>query len=912
MRAPFFIPQLDYILFVDGAAFFILGAVCLFFLRHYGAGSRLPWAWLGAFGVLYGVCQWLGMAAVSLGDSDVFRTARFFLTAGALMLLSEFSRRGWNLLSARRVSLWVYFYLVLSAAAGGWYGWSGLDVAVRYVLIPVAGGAAGVVFLRFRRVEASVFSRISAGLLGGSAVFFFSYSLATGAAGFFPAFAGTQAPWICFLSAIAAAFCVLLFAVKEGAIFFFRHDIPRERRLTAWTAALFFVFLIYLAIGWRIVDVRGQRTLREESSVRALKARLYAQFFDMTMSRLQTIRALSSNPQVIAAMTKQPLAAQDLDMIHERLDRYRLGLGADVCFAMDTSGLTIASTNRRSPDSFIGKSYAFRPYFQEALKGAGATYLALGATSGTRGIYAAYPISAGSGVVGVVVAKGSTEVLDAYFRSYPHVFLVSPEGVVFVSSRPEWILRSLYGLSPIQREALRGTAQFGRGPWDSVGFEKMSGDRDKLLRGGEAYYYVEEPVASVSGWKVIFMDTSTRAAVARLTVILVLLSFLLLVVVVFLLALRLVFDKWHLQASENLYAALIEGSPDGVVVCDKKGACLSINQSGLGMIGLERQDVIGRSFVDLWGAESRARVRQALQRVVGGDRQVFDANVYHISGGHPVDVSVTLVPILGAGKQTGYFVCHARDISQEKRSREHLVQSSKMATVGSLATGVAHEFNNVLEIILAHAEMAQAGQDPEAMRRALRAIIDSSRRGAWIAKTMLDFSGKSLTQRERVDVAEVIRQDLVLLGKSLEAVGVTVETFFQDVPKVYGNPGQLSQVFTNIMVNARDTMRGLPERRLVIRLEADISQARVNVIFEDTGAGISPEIKDKLFGPFVTTKGLVGGGFDQQPGVGLGLFISYGMIKQHGGDITIDPRDGGGTVVRVILPIFSGHDQGKV
>ena len=173
------------------------------------------------------------------------------------------------------------------------------------------------------------------------------------------------------------------------------------------------------------------------------------------------------------------------------------------------------------------------------------------------------------------------------------------------------------------------------------------------------------------------------------------------------------------------------------------------------------------------------------------------------------------------------------------------------------------------------------------------------------AMPMLDFSCKSYDTRDRLDIADIIKQNLVLLDKVFEANNITLETQLKDVPRVYCNQGQLSQAFVNIMMNARDAMRGLPVKKLTITLDYDVDRSEVIVCFKDTGVGIKEELKSKIFGPFVTTKGILGGGDNKQPGVGLGLFVAYGIVKQHNGNITVESEEGKGAKFCITLPTFT-------
>jgi PAS domain S-box-containing protein len=600
---------------------------------------------------------------------------------------------------------------------------------------------------------------------------------------------------------------------------------------------------------------------------------------------------------------------------NDHVDRYRDGMGADVCYLMDHDGMTVASSNRNSPTSFVGKNYSFRPYFKEAMSGRPAIYLAKGVTSRERGIYVAYPVFGQSGkegtpVVGVAVAKGSLDGLGPYLRAYKYVYLSSPEGVIFVASDPRWVFRSTRDLTPLEKDALRSSRQFGDGPWDNIGFEKIDHAAGLVTFRGKVFRFADAAVEGLPDWKIVLIDDANNVAVTRLMLILIFLSFFLLISVVTLFIFRIFLDAVHIAESEALYETLVNSSPDSIEVYSKEGRCVSINKSGLEMMRWQAEDAVGKFFDELWGPEYKERVKNAVRGVLKGKVQTFEAKMLRRDGVSVIK-SVTLAPIFELSGAIRFFGCIARDVTDERRARERLVHSSKMATVGSLATGVSHEFNNVLEIILGNAELAYVSGNQETMKKTLKVIMDSTRRAAWIVKTMLDFSGKSTETRDFVDMAELIKQNLVFLGKVFEAQNITVETDLKDVPQVHCNAGQLSQAFVNIMMNSRDAMRGFPDKKLTITLDYDVDKSEIIVCFKDTGVGIREDIKSKIFGPFVTTKGILGGGEDMQPGVGLGLFVAYGIIKQHNGNIVVESEVGKGARFYVTLPIFNEGGKGE-
>jgi PAS domain S-box-containing protein len=198
------------------------------------------------------------------------------------------------------------------------------------------------------------------------------------------------------------------------------------------------------------------------------------------------------------------------------LDHFQKGARADVCYLMDPSGRTIASSNRFEADSFVGKDYSFRPYFQEAMSGKSAVYMALGVTSWKRGIYFSHSVTGQDPHVpsGVAVIKGSAENIaqrllhksrPAHEAQKGMLFIVDPLGVIFVSDPKEFMLDTLWKTDEIEQQKIDETRQFGKGPWAWSGFTRIDGTR-VVDASGNRYLMVEERIEALPGWKIVHLS----------------------------------------------------------------------------------------------------------------------------------------------------------------------------------------------------------------------------------------------------------------------------------------------------------------------------------------------------------------------------------------------------------------------
>lgn|GEM_PF-924455 len=184
-----------------------------------------------------------------------------------------------------------------------------------------------------------------------------------------------------------------------------------------------------------------------------------------------------------------------------------------VCYLMDRNGDTIASSNRRAADSFVGKNYAFRPYFQEAIAGSPSIYMALGVTSRLRGIYYSHPIYAGSGnnVIGAAVIKASIEPLEEQFNEVHKgiVLLTNPYGLVFAANRQDWLYHLLWDVKVEELSAIAETRQFGEGPWQWLGMRRL-GSKYAADSSGNSYLIYEMSIENYPGWEIVYLHDAHK------------------------------------------------------------------------------------------------------------------------------------------------------------------------------------------------------------------------------------------------------------------------------------------------------------------------------------------------------------------------------------------------------------------
>ena len=237
-----------------------------------------------------------------------------------------------------------------------------------------------------------------------------------------------------------------------------------------------------------------------------------------------------------------------------------------------------------------------------------------------------------------------------------------------------------------------------------------------------------------------------------------------------------------------------------------------------------------------------------------------------------------------------------RDITSQRQIQPKLLQTEKMAALGQLVSGIAHELNNPLTSIMGYAQLLLGRGAPEAHSGEVKMIFDEAERARRLVKNLLFFARKAEPERMRVDINEIVERTVALRGYELKIENIAVSAdLAPDLPATLADPFQLQQVVLNLLVNAEQAiLEGRGQGRIEIRTRK-ISPARLTIEVSDDGPGIPPEIASRIFDPFFTTKA---------PGVGtgLGLSIVYGIVEQHGGEVAFENLRGG-VKFTVELPI---------
>jgi PAS domain S-box-containing protein len=361
----------------------------------------------------------------------------------------------------------------------------------------------------------------------------------------------------------------------------------------------------------------------------------------------------------------------------------------------------------------------------------------------------------------------------------------------------------------------------------------------------------------------------------------------------------------QLREAYDFINKIIQSSPNAIIAIDMTGNILIWNRAAEETLGYKAAEVIGKMSIEKIYPEGMARQLMQMTRSPehgGVGKLNAYPMVYVRRDGTVVEGNLSAAIIYDAdGKEiasVGSFVDLKERLEMERalrRTQEQLLQSEKLAAMGRLTSQIAHELNNPLYGIMNTLELLKTEVSPQSKRRkVLEMALSETVRLSELLRKMLSFSRPDQEEKQAVNLNTVLDEILLLYAKQLQENDIKIKTFFAaELPPIMASKNQLRQVFLNLVANARDAMPGGG----TLSVKTDSDKANVKIEISDTGIGIKEEHLKRIFDSFFTTK-------DSVKGVGLGLSVCYGFIKDHGGDIQVKSEVETGTTFTISFPIL--------
>ncbi|MCH8888694.1 MAG: PAS domain S-box protein, partial [SAR324 cluster bacterium] len=367
----------------------------------------------------------------------------------------------------------------------------------------------------------------------------------------------------------------------------------------------------------------------------------------------------------------------------------------------------------------------------------------------------------------------------------------------------------------------------------------------------------------------------------------------------------------NLQESEEQIRLLLDSTAEAIFGIDLKGNCLFLNPSCIKMLGYDHQeDLLGKNMHDLThhtradGSPYAKKECQIGKHMWEGKDYHNDDEVFWRADGTSFPVECWMHPIVKNNEVTGAMVTFL-DITERKQAQAQVIQASKLATLGEMATSVAHELNQPLNVISMAAgnlmrRQKKGSVTPEYLQQKLTRITSQTERAAAIIDHMRMFGRKASEKPSPLDPREAVQGAMDLMGEQLRLGGIRLETHLaESCAPVLGHRVQMEQVVLNLLANARDAIQSQPvghAKNISITVESS-DNGRISISIRDTGGGIPESLLSRIFEPFFTTKEI-------GKGTGLGLSVSYGIIHDMGGTIEAE-NIGDGARFTISLPVHS-------
>ena len=351
----------------------------------------------------------------------------------------------------------------------------------------------------------------------------------------------------------------------------------------------------------------------------------------------------------------------------------------------------------------------------------------------------------------------------------------------------------------------------------------------------------------------------------------------------------------QIRQQELFRQRLLESFPDLILVADLEERYTFASSRIRDLLGYRPEELVGKKIEEL---QDHSPEFTALYREVASGKQLFGASDYgarHRDGTWRT-MRASASQLFDADNTLSGVIISVRDITVEKKLEEQIIQSERLAAMGQMLGGFAHELNNPLTTILGMSELLKDGEANETRVKHLGMLHQQARRATEIVQNLMYFSRPTAPGKAQADMGELVDRTLHLQAYALRKGNITVDFLkTEGLPQVLADPHQLMQVFLNLILNAEQAIREVRDKG-TLRIRMGKTDHTVWASFQDDGPGIAPEILPNIFDPFYTTK---------RPGrgTGLGLSICKAVLKEHGGNVEATTIPNGGAIFTVSLPI---------
>lgn len=444
---------------------------------------------------------------------------------------------------------------------------------------------------------------------------------------------------------------------------------------------------------------------------------------------------------------------------------------------------------------------------------------------------------------------------------------------------------------------------FGKPFWEIPMFKDVASSREEFssLQRKEYVHYEDLPLNTKDGRTIDVEFVSTAYRVNDSSVIQC--------------NIRDITGRKRAEQSLMLQNAALQSAANAIVITDRDGKVLSINKAFSQLTGYSQDEVLGNKLNMLKsGNHTPAFYKNLWKSILSGEAWKGELENRRKDGSLYTE-EMTITPVRQSDGEISHFIAIKQDITERKRFQQELLQSQKIQSIGTLAGGVAHDFNNILAIILIYAALLERSADnKQKVLESSRAISQAVDRGKELVRQILTFARKTDVYFEPMSIVDLTRELISMLRQTFPKIITFSENIDQEIPFISADRAQIHQAILNLCVNARDAMPSGGSITITVeKLQKDRVQSRfpaadydwyicISVI--DTGEGMDKATMLRIFDPFFTTK-------EMGKGTGLGLAVVYGVMQSHHGFVDVESTLGQGTTFRLYFPVPPVKDHGS-
>ncbi|HOT75525.1 MAG TPA: ATP-binding protein, partial [Candidatus Wallbacteria bacterium] len=589
---------------------------------------------------------------------------------------------------------------------------------------------------------------------------------------------------------------------------------------------------------------------------------------------------------------------------NETADLFSHSLGGALVYVINSSGITVASSNRKAPDSLLGHNYKFRKYFQDAVAGKIGEDLNKGITTNKRGYYVCAPVKGPDGkIIGAAAIKSEVEDIEKNFSAYENCFFISSDGIIFISSISDLLFTPMWPLSNEKLDAINASRKFGavkEGPL----LKKEIFNTQTAELGGMKYYVNRSNFSP--GWDIALFSSYKKAAVFRLFGITISCVIFILILNFFVWIQLLKESAFGIYLEKERLATILKSIGEGVIVVGTDLKILMINETARNLLEAAGSEIENKSLFDVFvvkDLKTGENLESCSLKALTERRTVdFGRNsVLICAAGEKKHITATAAPVIAEDRSAIGAVIAFKDITNIKKMDEELLHINQIKSIGTLAGGIAHDFNNLLLAINCNIElMRRYFNDREKFESSLSRISEAVFKAKSITAQFITFARGGKPLKKTADPALILKK---IISFTLGGTKIAYEfNFSNNLRFIDADEAQLNQAFSNIAINACHAM---PEGGMLkitaenVFIDEETAEKHlfkgdfVKISFVDTGCGIAPEDIDQIFNPYFTTK---------STGMGLGLTSVYSIVKSHGGFIKVSSSVNIGTKFDLFFP----------